>query len=127
MREQVMIAYALIQTLDGGFALVGETYSYHNGSSDIWLVKTNENGIVEWNQTYRGTGREGVSSLIHIADNEFVLAGRTNSWGAGSDDMWLVKISVLSQNPSTNVFFGLLLLVVIVSLLAIMLLYQKLN
>lgn len=133
-------AQSVVQTPDEGFALAGMTHSYGSGSSDIWVIKTDVNGIVEWNQTCGGTGREVVSSFIQVADNGFVIAGHTNSWGAGSDDAWLVKISLLPQNISTNgttsslfqnssnnMLFGLILLLVIISLLAIVLLYQKLN
>jgi len=39
-------AYSLVETFDGGFALVGETESFGSGFSDSWLVKTDEYGII---------------------------------------------------------------------------------
>ena len=82
---------ALIQTADGGFALAGYTDSYGTGEADMWLVKTNVNGVVQWNKTYGGLERDSASSLIQTADGGFTLAGDTMSFGTGSLDMWLVK------------------------------------
>jgi hypothetical protein len=41
-------AISLIETFDGGFALAGETTSFGAGSSDFWLVRTDEYGIPEF-------------------------------------------------------------------------------
>ncbi|MFX0087691.1 MAG: hypothetical protein ACFFAU_18720 [Candidatus Hodarchaeota archaeon] len=84
-------AFALIQTLDGGFALMGYTISFGAGEDDIWLVKTDANGVAQWNQTYGGDDDEKAYSIIQTADGGFALAGETNSFGAGSYNMWLVK------------------------------------
>ena len=86
-------AYALVQTSDGGFALAGVTKSFdsrHMGS-DMWLVKTNANGVAIWNQTYGGTGHDYAYALVQTPDGGFALAGNTYSFGAGNSDMWLVK------------------------------------
>jgi hypothetical protein len=37
---------SVVQTKDGGYALAGDTYSYGNGCSDLWLVKTDVNGVI---------------------------------------------------------------------------------
>jgi regulation of enolase protein 1 (concanavalin A-like superfamily) len=85
-------ASALVQTVDGGFALAGDTKSFSGGEGDMWLVKTDANGVSTWNQTYGGTGvRDVVSALVQTVDGGFALAGYTNSYGAGGCDMWLVK------------------------------------
>jgi hypothetical protein len=83
--------HAIIQTLDGGFALVGDTRSYGAGNADMWLVKTDANGKVTWHQTFGGSGWDSALSLVQTLDGGFVLLGYTSSFGAGSFDMWLVK------------------------------------
>jgi parallel beta-helix repeat protein len=83
--------YTLIQTADGGYALVGPTYSFGAGSSDIWLVKTDASGNHLWNRTYGGTREDYGSSIIQTSDEDYTLAGGTKSFGAGSDDFWLVR------------------------------------
>ncbi|MFW9777777.1 MAG: hypothetical protein ACFFE8_02905 [Candidatus Heimdallarchaeota archaeon] len=87
-------AYAVIQTLDGGFALVGVTGSFGAGGGDMWFVKTNADGVMQWSQTYGGTGSEWARTLIQTSDGGFAIAGLTGSFGNGGGDMWLVKTNV---------------------------------
>jgi hypothetical protein len=83
-------AEALVQTSDGGYTLAGYTESFGAGSYDFWLVKTDANGNMEWNQTYGGTGIEHACALVGTSDGGFALLG-TASFGAGKRDFWLVK------------------------------------
>ncbi|MFQ5821905.1 MAG: hypothetical protein ACE5I5_18100, partial [Candidatus Heimdallarchaeota archaeon] len=83
--------YAVIQTTDGGFALVGSTSSYGVYLDDFWLVKTDPRGMVQWNRTYGSPARDGASSVIQTADGGFILAGYTESYEVGFKDVWLVK------------------------------------
>jgi hypothetical protein len=84
-------AYCIVETGDGGYVIAGSTYSYGAGSGDVWLVKTNSAGAVEWTQTYGGTSWELGLSVVESGDGGYVIAGNTNSYGAGSDDVWLIK------------------------------------
>ena len=85
-------AYSMVQTLDGGFALVGETDSFGAGSDNMWLVKTDASGVMIWNQIYYdGTGHDEIYDLVQTLDGGFVLVGEMDSFGAGGKDMWLVK------------------------------------
>jgi PKD repeat protein len=85
---------SLVQTSDGGYALLGDTSSFGAGMDDLWLVKTDPYGNQMWTQTYGGVSDEGACNkncLIQTSDGGFVFAGRTESFGAGSSDIWLVK------------------------------------
>ena len=89
----------LVQTLDGGFALVSRTYSYGEamtysygvGYADIWLIKTDDFGNVEWSKTYGGAGVDYPTSLIQLLDGSFVIAGGTSSFSEGEEDFLLIK------------------------------------
>ncbi len=83
---------SIIQVEDGGFLLVGTTHSFGAGGSDMWLIKTDSNGSVQWNQTYGKQQYEHGSSIIQAIDGGYALAGKTYSYGAGGSDMWLIKI-----------------------------------
>jgi hypothetical protein len=84
-------ARALVQTVDGGYALAGTTYSYGAGLEDVWLVKTDASGNAQWNMTYGGTNYDEAETLVQTSDDGYALAGTTLSYGDGTYDFWLVK------------------------------------
>jgi len=84
------IAHSLVETSDGGYALAGETSSFGAGYDDFWLVKTDANGNMEWNQTYGGVKYEEASCLVELSDGGYALAGWTGEIGPISD-FWVVR------------------------------------
>jgi predicted secreted protein len=103
-------AYAVVQTSDGGYAVVGETDSVGAGGTDIWWVKTTPDGDQEREQTYGGANNDGASSLVQTADGGYLIAGYTESYGNGIPmypDLWLVRIdSTGKARPLWDHSFG---------------------
>jgi hypothetical protein len=84
--------YSVVQTSDGGFAIAGYTFSFGAGLSDVYLVKTDSLGIMQWNKTYGGPGSDFGHSLVVTSDGGYAIAGYTDYPGPdGYDDMFLVK------------------------------------
>lgn len=81
----------LIQTVDGGFALGGVTNSYGAGGFDMWLIKTDSQGGVLWNQTYGGVGNEWCESIVQTQDLGYILAGSSVSMDSGLSEVFIVK------------------------------------
>ena len=88
------VAYSLIQAGTGGFVFAGYSASFGVGGSDVWLVKTDSAGTIEWNQTYGGASQDESFSIVQANDGGYLVVGSTNSSGAGQNDFWLVKTDV---------------------------------
>jgi hypothetical protein len=92
-------ATSLVATSDGGYAIAGYTYSSDTGSCDFLLVKTDELGNMEWNQTYGETDYkswESASAVVETSDGGYAIAGSTGVLpddlrALGWKDFWLVK------------------------------------
>jgi arginine repressor len=79
------------QTSDGGYIVAGYTYFFGAASFDIFLIKTDANGNVQWAKTYGGTSYDWDYSVQQTSDGGYIVAGWTWSFGAGYDDIFLIK------------------------------------
>ncbi len=101
------IAYSLVGSSDGGYAIAGETRSFGAQEDDCWLVKTDGSGNVEWNQTYGGTGDDVARSLVETSDGGYAIGGSTSSFGAGGMDFWLIKTDVVGDVEWNKTYGGI--------------------
>ena len=85
-------AFVVQQTQDEGYIVAAQTYSFGAGSSDIWVFKLDANGNVTWQKTYGGEGREYPWSIQQTTDGGYIVAGTTPSFGAGENDLLLLKL-----------------------------------
>ena len=113
--------YFIDNTTDGGYIIIGRTSSYGAGSDDIWLIKTDENGDKEWDKTYGGKSSDKGLCGVQITDKEYIIMGNTESYGAGSTDVWLLKVSI-EDNGLVNRVFGDDYVVIFIALGALVLL-----
>jgi hypothetical protein len=82
--------FSVLKANDGGYILAGDTASFGAGETDVWLIKTDINGNMEWNKTYGGTASDDMQFMI-ADDDGYIIAGRTYSFGEGDADLWLIK------------------------------------
>jgi len=86
--------YAAQQTNDGGYILVGSTYYWEPGMpilNDIVLIKVNSTGHVLWYEIYGGSGDDEGFSVQQTSEGGYIIVGKTDSFGAGSYDLYLIK------------------------------------
>jgi uncharacterized delta-60 repeat protein len=85
-------AYSIIQSSDGGYVVAGETSSFGAGGFDFYVVKLDSAGNVEWTKTIGGSYSDVAYSIIQSSDGGYVVAGYTESFGAGGRDIYVVKL-----------------------------------
>jgi len=85
--------FVVQQTTDGGYILSTYSYSYGAGGSDIYLIRTDENGDIRWTKAIGGASNEAGRILIQTADGGYIAGGSTHSYGAGQADAYVVKLA----------------------------------
>jgi len=131
-------ASSIIQTSEGGYILTGNTTSndgdvsgnHNNGitdSTDVWVVKLNSSGDIEWQKCLGGSAEDFGNDILQTSDGKFIVYGATKSndgdvsGNHGSSDYWVVKLGLANSvesgaapqmkyvlaypNPSSNEFY----------------------
>ncbi|MDD3035401.1 MAG: prepilin-type N-terminal cleavage/methylation domain-containing protein [Candidatus Saccharimonadaceae bacterium] len=106
----------IIQTADGGYVIVGDTYSFgagvSNGMDNAFIAKYTSDGTLSWSRTWGGTEGDWMNAITNATDGGFITAGETWSYGGGgdafiakykSDGMINGCSSPMCQSPSATV------------------------
>jgi hypothetical protein len=98
-------ASTIEKTIDNGFIIAGSTYSNsgdvttNQGQADYWVVKIDQNGIIQWQKTFGGTNDDIATSVKQTLDGGYIISGYTLSNNGdvtnnhGSRDGWILKLS----------------------------------
>lgn len=97
--------YTVQQTSDGGYIFAGKSRSVdgdvtgNHGDIDLWVVKTDDTGKLQWQRSYGSTNQETALSIQQTTDGGYIAAG----WSRGSDgdvtgnhggeDVWILKLT----------------------------------
>ena len=107
----------LIQTSDGGYAVVGKSksndldVSENAGFDDFWVSKLNSNGAISWEYSFGFSGSDTPYSILQTNDNGYLLSGvldvsASNGQGNRSSavrrhaggDYWVIKLNARALN-----------------------------
>ncbi len=83
-------AYCITQTTDGGYIVTGESNTNNDGdvtgnhgNIDMWVIKINSIGTLQWQKSFGGSNQERGRSIIQTTDGGYAVAGCTNSSNSG--------------------------------------------
>jgi hypothetical protein len=95
----------IVQTTDGGFIFCANTSSNNGdvsgalGSVDIWVVKLDADGNIEWQRNLGGTGPDNAGRILQLPAGGYLLLGNTRSndgdvsGNHGDSDVWVAWLS----------------------------------
>ncbi len=103
-------ANAVRQTTDGGYVVAGGTYSnngdvtLNHGLEDIWIVKLDAAGSLQWQKSFGGKDYDGAHDIQQTLDKGFIIAGFTYSKKSGDvtknhgkADEWIIKLDSIGN------------------------------
>ncbi len=98
--------HSIVATEDGGFVVLaytassdGDVLGFH-GQSDLWVLKLDGGGTLEWQRCFGGSGAETAGQVAQTPDGGFIVVGSSASSDGdvsenfGASDIWLVRLSV---------------------------------
>jgi hypothetical protein len=88
--------YSVAQTTDGGYIIAGET-EVSVTNRDACLIKTDATGNPQWMKTFGGVDFDNAHSVAQTSDSGYIIGGYTWSYGAGLQDVYLIKTDSLGN------------------------------
>ncbi|WP_340075928.1 hypothetical protein [Leptobacterium sp. I13] len=99
-------AQGIIKTSDGGYAIIGYTNSIDGDivdktlqENDFWVLKLDNDGNIQWNKTYGGSGDDIGQDIIQTIDGGYAVTGYSMSADGdasnneGFHDNWVIKLN----------------------------------
>ena len=105
--ERTDVARSIIQTKDGGYAVVGSIWTKYVRKRDFWLIKLGENGNKEWEKTFDKNEHDIAYSIIQTKDGGYAIAGGTGKRFWGEVNCWVIKLDAKGNMEWDNDFGGI--------------------
>jgi hypothetical protein len=114
--------YSINKTSDGGYILGGISESNISGDKtennigfkNYWIVKLDENGSIQWQNTIGGNIRDYLKKVVQTSDGGYIIGGYSDSQmfgdktenAMGSYDYWVVKLDSSGEIQWENTIGG---------------------
>ncbi len=96
--------YEVVQTTDGGYIMCGKSFSFStSGDYDVYVVKVNAQGILQWSKTYGASGSGSKNdigySIQQTFDGGYIVSGESMfGFGVGLKNVYLIKTDSLGNS-----------------------------
>jgi hypothetical protein len=87
------LPYMAVPLSDGGLVLAAASSSFGSGDFDAWVVRLDRRWNVVWQRAFGGPRTDAALSVEPTRDGDFLVGGWTDSFGAGAEDLWIVRLS----------------------------------
>ena len=94
------------QTSDGGYIVAGHIATVATGD-DVYLIRIDANGDTLWTRTYGGAESDQARAICQTTDGGYIVVGRSNSFGEGNWDMYLLRTDPNGDTLWTRTYGGL--------------------
>lgn len=98
--------HSVQQTSDAGYIIVGYTYSFGAGRSDVYLIKTDAGANELWSRTFGGSSYDEGLCVQETNDGGYVVVGVTKSYGIGVGNVYLIKTDFEGKEQWSRTFAG---------------------
>ncbi|HLG34155.1 MAG TPA: T9SS type A sorting domain-containing protein [Bacteroidia bacterium] len=88
------IAYSVQQTYDGGYVICGETQGFGAGSSDVYLIRTDNLGNMLWSKAFGNQYDDHGYSILETNDNGYIIAGYNRTIFSNDFHVYVIKTDV---------------------------------
>jgi len=99
-------ARSIWQTTDGGYIVAGTSGSYPSGNSDVFLLRLDSLGAIQWFKFPGGNNLQAGYSVQQTSDGGFIVAGLTDAGGFGGYDVYLMKTDMNGDTLWTKTYGG---------------------
>lgn len=99
-------SFAVQQTSDSGYVVVGTTWSLGAGMCDVFLFKTDVNGNMQWGNVFGGAFQDIGFSVQQTADGGYIVVGQTESYPTDTIDVFLIKTDANGDSSWTRHYGG---------------------
>lgn len=89
------VGLSIAGTSDSGFVITGSTLSFGGGNtySDVYVVKIDGNGVLQWSKAYGLSGDELGNHIEQTSDGGYIIAGRSTPVSSGKNNVYLLKLN----------------------------------
>jgi len=98
--------YSILQTKDGGYSVIGETFADSAKGEDIYLVKLDSAGHLKWTKNVGGIGDQYGYSVVETYDGGYAITGETSAKSGGNEDIYLIKLDAEGALKWTRTITG---------------------